>query len=174
MSNDLLIKFNQLLQQTTGESDRSMVLSMAAFMEDLLGSIIKDFLVDVSATNELVDGFNAPLGTFSARTKAAFALGLISAEQHKDINLIRKIRNEFAHSWEVKSLDHQSVCPFVLSLCKPGIDPGISPLTNHLKFHYRAAELLICLHFCHEQSKANRLNSTSVFEMNGLPFSAAK
>lgn len=136
-------------------------------MEDLLGSIIKDFLVDVSATNELVDGFNAPLGTFSARTKAAFALGLISAEQHKDINLIRKIRNEFAHSWDVKSLDHQSVCPFVLSLTKPGIDPGISPLTNHLKFHYRASELLICLHYCHEQSRSNRLTSTGVVGING-------
>ena len=162
---DLLDNFNLMLKQTSGESDRGMVLSMSAFMEDLLGNIIKDFMLDVSAATELVEGFNAPLGTFSARTKAAYALGLISEDQHKDINLVRKIRNEFAHSWAVTKLNDQLVCKFAGSLSKPMINPNVSNLTIQLKFQYRVAELLIFLQFRHDQIKANRLNSQPVISL---------
>ncbi len=165
MRKDLLDNFNKLLKKTQSESYRGMVLSMAAFTEDLLGNVIKDFLLDVAATAELVEGFNAPLGTFSARIKAAYALGLISEEQHKDINLIRKIRNEFAHSWDIESLDDKNVSQFVDALSIPAINPGISKLTNHLKFQYRAAEILIGVEFCREHVKSNRLAaSKSVFD----------
>jgi DNA-binding MltR family transcriptional regulator len=37
------------------------------------------------------------LGTFAARIAAAYSMGLISDLEYKDCELIRKIRNEFAH-----------------------------------------------------------------------------
>jgi DNA-binding MltR family transcriptional regulator len=146
-----------------------MVLSMSSFMEDLLGNIIKDFMLDVTAATDLVEGFNAPLGTFSARTKAAYALGLISKDEHKDINLIRKIRNEFAHSWFVTKLDDQRVCKFTESLSNPWLNPGILELTIYLRFQYRAAEILIALQFRHAQIKVKRLNSQPPFSFDFYP-----
>ena len=38
-----------------------------------------------------------PLGSLSARIETAYALGLISKEERDNINLIRDIRNDFAH-----------------------------------------------------------------------------
>jgi mannitol operon repressor len=53
-----------------------------------------------SREGQLVEGANAPLGTFSARIEACYALGLTSDDEHNDLTLIRRIRNEFAHNIE--------------------------------------------------------------------------
>ena len=47
---------------------------------------------------ELVLGANAPLGTFSARIKMSYALGLLTELEFKEAEVIRRVRNEFAHS----------------------------------------------------------------------------
>jgi hypothetical protein len=39
-----------------------------------------------------------PIGTFAAKAKLAFALGLFEAITHHDLKLIRTLRNGFAHS----------------------------------------------------------------------------
>ncbi|NPU93980.1 MAG: hypothetical protein HPY82_18880 [Gammaproteobacteria bacterium] len=49
--------------------------------------------------DKIFDGYG-PLATFSAKTDMALLLGLITERVHKDINLIRKIRNIFAHEAE--------------------------------------------------------------------------
>src|SRR5215813_10245411 len=38
-----------------------------------------------------------PLCTFFSRIEMAAALGLITSDEHEDLNLIRKIRNHIAH-----------------------------------------------------------------------------
>lgn len=43
---------------------------------------------------------NGPLGTFSARIRVACALAWISDDVQSDLNLIRSIRNEFAHNFD--------------------------------------------------------------------------
>jgi DNA-binding MltR family transcriptional regulator len=153
MRNELLDSFNLLLKNTSNESDRGLVLSMSAFMEDSLGLVLKKYLKSVATTNELIEGFNAPLGTFSARAKLAYSLGLISEKQYKDINLIRKIRNEFAHSWHITSLEDAKVSANVEALSESSINPGTHPLTNHLKFQYLASELLITLQFIQDSAQ---------------------
>jgi len=40
---------------------------------------------------------NAPLGTFSARIKTARALGLITEDERHDLDILRDLRNAFAH-----------------------------------------------------------------------------
>jgi hypothetical protein len=77
-----------------------LVLSLAAFAEEALGALLKAFMTPSEATAQLIEGFNAPLGTFSSRIKAAYAIGLITKEQFLDLERLRKIRNEFAHSWK--------------------------------------------------------------------------
>ncbi|RJT41409.1 hypothetical protein D3227_06370 [Mesorhizobium waimense] len=39
------------------EDERGLVLAASAFAEDLLGRLIRAFLVDVKASGELLDGF---------------------------------------------------------------------------------------------------------------------
>jgi DNA-binding MltR family transcriptional regulator len=98
------------------EDERGLVLTASAFAEDLLGRLIRAYLVNVKATGELLDGFNAPLGIFSSRIKAAYALGLLTKEQFADLEHLRKIRNEFAHNWEGCSYSRQDIADRIAKL----------------------------------------------------------
>lgn len=81
------------------ESAKGAVLTASAFLDERLEDMVKTFLANVESTDELLSGFNAPLGTFSSRIKIAFSLGLIEKNEYDTLNIIRKIRNEFGHKW---------------------------------------------------------------------------
>ncbi len=69
----------------------------ASLLDDQLGQLLGAYLIDNKASKALLDGFNAPFGTFSSKIYGCSALGLISPDEEHDIQLIRKIRNDFAH-----------------------------------------------------------------------------
>ena len=79
-------------------SDRAAAIVVAAMLEEALKLLLVRRLLPAAAGESIVDGPGAPLGTFSARIDAAFQLGLISKYMARDIHLVRKIRNDFAHS----------------------------------------------------------------------------
>lgn len=89
---------------------------MAAFAEDTLGLLLITYLREEKRAKELVEGFNAPLGTLSTRLKAAFAFGLLTEEQYQDLEISRKIRNAFAHDWEGVSLERQDIAALIKNL----------------------------------------------------------
>lgn len=90
-----------LLGELKEESERGTVLVSATVLDEQLAECIVARLVDHKDVVKLVNGFNAPLGTFAARTAAAFGLGCISEKEYRDIDTIRQIRNDFAHRLEV-------------------------------------------------------------------------
>lgn len=106
---DTMDDYNSLLATLEHLDERGLVLTLAAFAEECLGVLLGAFMVRNKAAEKLLEGFNAPLGTLSARTQASFALGLITVEQYGDLERLRKIRNEFAHSWRPMSLDDQKL-----------------------------------------------------------------
>jgi mannitol operon repressor len=81
------------------------VLISTGYLEQMLKEILVAFLMKEKVVDELFEGGNAPLGTFSARAKLAFTLGLISEHEFHDIDLIRRIRNEFAHDMKASFLN---------------------------------------------------------------------
>lgn len=107
---------NSVFESLHEHDDRGMVLTLAAFAEDTLGLLLLAFMREEKQAKELVEGFNAPLGTFSARIKATFALGLIMRDSYEALEILRKIRNNFAHNWEGISLDRQDVHAWIMRL----------------------------------------------------------
>jgi hypothetical protein len=89
--------FMGFLAEFNKETPRGSALLAASMLDDLLGNILKAFLVPGKAADALVDGFNAPFGTFASKIAGCAALGLISDEERAEIERIRKIRNEFGH-----------------------------------------------------------------------------
>lgn len=88
-----------LLEQQ--ESDRGCVIFCAAMLEDELESLLRaNCLKAASVVKKVVDpmfqGY-APLSTFSAKIQVSYALGLIPEHVYEGLNLIRKLRNVFAH-----------------------------------------------------------------------------
>lgn len=98
-----------LIAEINKESDRGAVLTAASFIDDLLQKTIAAFLVDEDSAKQLCEGFNAPIGSFSSRVIAAYALGLISPDEQADCNTIRKVRNEFAHTVKASFKDRRLI-----------------------------------------------------------------
>src|SRR5437016_305884 len=103
---------NELIQQMAGlfkESDRGFALITSAWLDDALGELLRARFVDnKSAADELLTG-DSPLATFSSRIKVAHCLGLISDTVKRDLNMIRTIRNQFAHERGGLSFDSPAI-----------------------------------------------------------------
>lgn len=88
-----------LSREFRGESDRACVILGATLLDTALESLLRVRLVaNASSTDSLLDGANAPLASFSARIDMAHRLGLISARFARDLHIVRRIRNDFAHN----------------------------------------------------------------------------
>jgi DNA-binding MltR family transcriptional regulator len=105
--------------QLERESDRACVILAAANLDDQLYNLIKAKLVPYAgAEDDLLDG-DRPLSTFSSRITMAYRLGLIDSAFCRHLNLIRKIRNEYAHSSGTVSLEGGSVASRIHELERP-------------------------------------------------------
>jgi DNA-binding MltR family transcriptional regulator len=131
------------LSQILGKLDeRGLVLALAAFAEEALGDLIEAFLIPGDPAKQLLEGFNAPLGTFSARIKMAYSVGLITKRQHADLDQLRRIRNEFAHNWEPMSFNDQKITAHIRTLHFSSIDDDF-PASPIEKVRTSLASLLI-------------------------------
>lgn len=120
-----VLKFRQEL---TPESDRGCALMAAAFLDDALrGLLEKSFVDDARSSKRILEGGGtAPLATLSAKIDMAYLMGLIDRRVRQDIHLIRKIRNDFAHSGQPMQFSEPSIrsrCS-ALSLVGPVLDPS--------------------------------------------------
>ena len=108
-----------LIKEFEKESDRAAVILTASIFEDALYRILKNHLVAcASSTDEMLDGANAPLSTFSAKISAVHRLGLVSSKFCRDLHLVRKIRNEFAHNIHGCTFENSAVRSRVLEIVK--------------------------------------------------------
>jgi len=112
-----------------GESDRGLVLINATILDELLVRNLQAHLVEHKDVPKLFNGIGAPLATFSARILFAFAVGLLPEDEYRELNLIRKIRNEFAHSVIVsfKSPNIVSYCQTLMHSGKIVEEPLFGP-----------------------------------------------
>ncbi|MBC8040763.1 MAG: transcriptional regulator [Opitutaceae bacterium] len=113
------------------------------------------------ATTQLIEGFNAPLGTFSSRIKAAYAIGLITKDQFLDLERLRKIRNEFAHSWKSVDLSKQKVAALIDSMAFSRIDDHF-PDTPSEKIRSSMSCLLVEIRSSTHQIKKNGMQAKLV------------
>ena len=120
------------------EGDRGAVLICAAFLEDQLGAMLKAYFHNDISAGVLVDGFNAPLGNFSSRTRAAHALGLITDVQFDGLEVLREVRNRLAHDWDVHSLEDPRLVELVIRM--PSTRWGVPiPREASPSLHFRQA-----------------------------------
>jgi DNA-binding MltR family transcriptional regulator len=90
---------NVFMQEFSKESDRASVILAVAMLDQALETLLKTYLVPTdSSEDRLLDGAYAPLSSFSARIDLCYRLSLISARFCRDLHIIRRIRNEFAHN----------------------------------------------------------------------------
>jgi mannitol operon repressor len=135
-------ELGRFLNKFYKESDRGAVLVAGTILDERLKEILKSFLSDSKSTLDLLEGFNAPLGTFSSRIVACLSLGLIQKNEFDELNTIRKIRNEFAHTWDNTSFETDVIKDLCSKL--PWLGPAELKVnsTPRQKFNFTIAILL--------------------------------
>jgi|APLak6261663543_1056040.scaffolds.fasta_scaffold12968_1 DNA-binding MltR family transcriptional regulator len=105
--------------EIVNESDRGCVLVGAAVLEQRLEDIYLEQFERNQIPQKLQrDLFNSngPLSTFSSKIKLAYSLGYIDKSTFHDLEAIRKIRNEFAHTSNQVDFINHSVSKTIESL----------------------------------------------------------
>lgn len=136
-----------VLEAFKSESDRGAVLVASSYLEAKIGKALREKFVAGAGMDRLFNGANAPFGTFSARIAGAHALGLIDDEGFQHLELIRKIRNYFAHELHA-NFDHVVVADRCKALEPKDPDSlaaqkSFEPKSNRDRFLFAAMALFV-------------------------------
>jgi DNA-binding MltR family transcriptional regulator len=86
------------LARFTKQADRGAALVAAAWVDDCLKECVRrTFRPDAKAVSALLD-VDRPLGTFSSRVKLVYLLDIIDPWAYRDLEALRRLRNDFAHA----------------------------------------------------------------------------
>jgi hypothetical protein len=103
-------------RELTKETDRGCALMAASFLDYELEKLLREKLVGSKNHLDTLFEFNGPLGTFSSRIRLSYSLGLIPKEIMLDLEIIRKVRNEFGHKYEPIYFDTSGIKDRLLNL----------------------------------------------------------
>jgi|SRR5271165_484933 len=143
---DTLLEFIKNMEATNG---RGIALSLVAYTDLLLELCLTVSFVQLEdkELNKIFRSDGAPLSDLSAKIKLARALGIINEEMRRQLDVIREIRNEFAHSMIDVDFDSKVIkekCKG-LSLKKLDNSYGASRPSNLLEFRDVSIYCIIAL-----------------------------
>jgi DNA-binding MltR family transcriptional regulator len=98
-----------------GASDRALGIIAASLVEIHLTKLIEQaFIAETRSgsrgtVRERMFQSSGPLGTFSTKIRLAYLMGMIGEELFKNLDIMKEIRNRFAHRTEIGSFDHPEI-----------------------------------------------------------------
>jgi len=135
------------------ESDRGSILIGAAIIHDYLCQVLKAYFRDDNsivrnAVESLFEPYR-PLSSFSACIEFCYVLGILSRKVRNELDLLRKLRNEFAHcSMPMDFLDGKSMQRIQEFLGIPSSIGGVDICSEKKRLAYRAAILMKISKLC--------------------------
>ena len=103
------------------ESDRGATILANPWIDNLLERKLKTlFSEGNSATRRKLFDPNGPFSTFSSKILVVYSLGLIDSDIYHDIDLVRKIRNRFAHEIDCIDLEDPKLRSLIEQFKIPG------------------------------------------------------
>ena len=89
--------WRKVVQEFNNKSDRAAAILGAAFLGAHLSQVMSAFFLENCDEAVALLDVDGPLGSLTARVKAAYCMGLISANEYHDLNLIMQIHHVFAN-----------------------------------------------------------------------------
>lgn len=152
--------FNEFLKEFQDETDRGAALVGAALLDKQLLDLLKSHLLKNKESTELLEGGTAPLGTFSARIKANYCLGLITDLEYRELQLIRKIRNEFAHQAHGLSFENERIASLCAQLRDRMPDAKEKGISRNVRHKFIDAVLFTSLALWYRPQHAEKIKAT--------------
>lgn len=132
----------KFVEELKAETDRGLPLVGTALIDEKLKETLEAFFIEGKSSNKLINEGNAPLGTFSSRLEACNALGLIDQYEYSEINLLRKVRNEFAHAKHGISFQSDRIKGFCSTLTSSLPEGENYPLSDP---RFRFMNAVVCI-----------------------------
>lgn len=114
--------FLDYLKELQKETPRGAVIISCVVIQEVLGKTLENYLTDHKDVKTLLNGGMAPLGTLSARILLCFGLRLVDEKEYKNLQIVRRIRNHFAHDLHASFEDQK-----IIDLCKQLDASGLRP-----------------------------------------------
>jgi DNA-binding MltR family transcriptional regulator len=112
----------------SAETDRGCALMAAEFLSTQLSELLRAHFVDDSkACDSVFKDANGSLSTFFSRIEFAYLLGYVGPVARREMHLIRKIRNEFAHEFTPLSFTEDRISARCRELSAYVVLPDPSP-----------------------------------------------
>lgn len=165
----------EVSEEFNAESPRALVILSSAMLEQTLKGLLQTYLVaSPTRDDSLFDGPNAPLGSFSSRIDLSYRLGLISHKMCRDLHVIRKIRNDFAHDITGCTFENQAVKNRVFELKKsfpifknPKFKSRVK--TDKEAFQFVSSIIQVCLHYlANEISPMSQKSVEGIYEISKI------
>lgn len=134
---------SRVFDQFKEESDRGTALVGVAYVDEQLKQLFRAKMLNEKKILKLLEGYE-PLATFAARIDCAYGFGWIGPKTYRDLSLLKKIRNEFAHAHERLTFSSSSIRNRCLELeCPKALESDI--ITSKDKFCFTVSILALQL-----------------------------
>jgi DNA-binding MltR family transcriptional regulator len=127
----------------SAETDRGCALMTASYLDSELERLLKAYLIEDAKLVDKLFEPAGPLGSFSVRIDVAFAMGLLDSNTHRELHLIRRIRNDFGHSYETLSFETVGIRDRCRELKRIPNDPNVKARVSFVR---TAMGILAILH----------------------------
>lgn len=101
-----------LFAKLQSADDYSATIISASLLETSLETLLLTHFIPMGKEHQddiFSDGGNGPLSSFSAKIRICYAMGLISSTTRSQIEIVKNIRNHFAHHKNIVSFDFPEV-----------------------------------------------------------------
>ena len=159
--NPKIILFSKFVKEFQNETDRGAAILAAAMLDQKLKTVLQDYLIEGKSTDFLFKGPNAPLGSFSSRQHLAYSLGLISEYEYNDCEIVRKIRNDFAHKFELEfSFNDKRISDLCLNL-RASTPGDRESFKNDPRFLFVNSVIMLYMHWLYREESVRKVRLTS-------------
>jgi len=94
-----------VIAEINGQTDSAAAILAVSFLEDRLAELLQAWLFDEPKVVDKMFGGSGPLATFSAKIDMGLLLGILEKSRHRELHLIRRIRNTFTHGLEAVTFE---------------------------------------------------------------------
>jgi hypothetical protein len=126
-----------IMAELKTQPDRSAAIIAGSLLERILESAIVARLRPLlPGQRRALFGAMGPLSTFSAKIELGFLLGLYAEPAHKNLNMIRVVRNTFAHEFDALSFDHPDILKAITDPSRPRLHRGATDVSPRHEFMF--------------------------------------
>jgi Mannitol repressor len=110
-------EFEAITKEIDSASDRSSAILAVNYVHNVLRFMIVTKFIKLSAAHiEKLYDQGGPLNTFSQCIELAYAIGILNEPCYRDLHIIRKIRNHFAHVLRAINFDNPEIAKLISKL----------------------------------------------------------